>query len=112
MKQGGPLPPLTRADDQPTVQVQARLSAALSAIGRVHPSWKHIHRRIRIEIEHLQATLRRRNSMEELVKSLGFESEEEFHHLVSSADLSSPEKIAAFKRWQTEDGSKEGLLKL
>lgn len=50
--------------------------------------------------------------MEALVKQLGFESEKEFHHLVASVDISTPEKSAAFKKWQDEDGSKEGLLKL
>lgn len=50
--------------------------------------------------------------MEALVKQLGFESEKEFHHLVASVDLSTPEKTAAFKKWQDEDGSKGGLLKL
>ena len=42
----------------------------------------------------------------------GFADEAEFHHLVANADISSPEKLAAFKLWQYEDGSKEGLLKL
>lgn len=50
--------------------------------------------------------------MEAIVKQLGFESEKEFHSLVAAADLSTPEKETAFKKWQSEDGSKEGLLKL
>lgn len=50
--------------------------------------------------------------MEAIVKRLGFESEKEFHSLVATADLSTPEKQTAFKKWQAEDGSKEGLLKL
>lgn len=50
--------------------------------------------------------------LEKLVRSQGFESEKEFHHLVASTDTSTPEKYAAFKRWQHDDGSKAGLLKL
>ena len=50
--------------------------------------------------------------MEALAKQLGFESEKELHHLVASVDISTPAKAAAFKKWQDEDGSKEGLLKL
>lgn len=51
-------------------------------------------------------------SLESVAVSLGFESERELHRLVSSRDLSTPERLAAFKRWQTEDGSKAGLLRL
>ena len=50
--------------------------------------------------------------LKDLVKKYGFESEREFHKLVSSVDLSSSQKIAAFKNWQNEDGTKEGILKL
>lgn len=50
--------------------------------------------------------------MEELLKELGFDNINEFNKLVASADLSSPEKLDAFKLWKEKDGSKEGLLKL
>ena len=50
--------------------------------------------------------------MEEIVKEYGFESLEEFNHLVANTDLSSVEKLKAFEEWKENDGSKEGLLKL
>jgi hypothetical protein len=50
--------------------------------------------------------------MEETARELGFENEKEMHRLVASVDLSTPEKIAAFKKWQFEDGTKDGLIKL
>jgi len=50
--------------------------------------------------------------MEELVKQLGFTDLKEFNRLVVNVDLSTSEKVAAFKKWQMEDGSKEGLLEL
>jgi len=37
---------------------------------------------------------------------------EEILKLVALVDLSSPEKLKAFADWKTNDGSKEGLLKL
>ena len=49
---------------------------------------------------------------EKMLKSLGFESEKEFHKLVSSVDLSTITKIEAFKRWQNADCSTDSLLKL
>ena len=51
-------------------------------------------------------------SLEEIVIELGFESEKEFHQLVSTTDISTPEKYNAFKSWQYNDGTKEGLLKV
>lgn len=51
-------------------------------------------------------------TLDEIVKQSGFESEKEFHTMVASVDLSTSEKITAFKKWQNEDGTKEGLLKL
>lgn len=47
-----------------------------------------------------------------IYKAQGFESEEEFLKLNSSVDISTPWKLAAYKEWVDEDGSKEGLLKL
>lgn len=35
-----------------------------------------------------------------LLKELGFEDEAEFHRMVASVDLSTPEKLARFKGWQ------------
>lgn len=48
----------------------------------------------------------------ELIKQLGFENEEEFHRLVSEVDISTTAKLSAFKYWQHQDGSKTGLLAL
>lgn len=50
--------------------------------------------------------------MEEIAKSLGFESLQEFHKLVADVDLSTSEKIKAFENWKLNDGSKAGLLNL
>lgn len=50
--------------------------------------------------------------MEEFVKQAGFESLQEFNSMVSNVDISNPDKLSAFKSWQNDDGSKEGLLKL
>jgi hypothetical protein len=50
--------------------------------------------------------------LEGVVKDLGFESESEFHRMVSSVDLSTPVKRTAFKDWQHNDGTKKGLMKL
>lgn len=50
--------------------------------------------------------------MEEIILQYGFESLKEFNEMVANVDLSSMEKITAFKKWQEEDGTKEGLLKL
>lgn len=47
-----------------------------------------------------------------LARNAGFESEKEFHSLVASFDISTPERRAIFKKWQEENGTKEGLLKL
>lgn len=50
--------------------------------------------------------------MEKIVKRMGFESEAEFHQLVSSVDLSNPTRLAMFLAWKQADGTKQGLLKL
>ena len=50
--------------------------------------------------------------MEDFVKKHGFNSLKEFHKLVSNVDISDANKLKAFKKWQYEDGSKKGLLKL
>lgn len=51
--------------------------------------------------------------METLVKSLGFESVEEWNKLVANVpDLTDPKKLRSFEDWKENDGSKEGLLKL
>ena len=49
---------------------------------------------------------------EEKIKEMGFEDEWEFYKTVRLIDISTNEKLKAFKKWQLEDGSKEGLLKL
>ena len=45
-------------------------------------------------------------------KEKGFENEEEFSKLVANVDITTPEKLVAFKFWQLRDGSKGGLLEL
>lgn len=49
---------------------------------------------------------------DQIAKQLGFADAAEFHRMVSSADLSDPLKVAAFKRWQDDDGTKDGLAAL
>lgn len=51
-------------------------------------------------------------TLEAVVKANGFESEAEFHRLVSNAPLRTSKQRVAFKRWQRADGTKDGLLKL
>ncbi len=50
--------------------------------------------------------------MEEIIKTMGFQNMAEFNRLVASADLSTPQRLLDFKKWQTDDGSKDGLMKL
>lgn len=50
--------------------------------------------------------------MEELVKKYGFDSLEEFNHLVSNVDISNVEKKKLFLDWKDYDFTKEGLLKI
>ena len=50
--------------------------------------------------------------LEERVKQLGFEDLAEFNHLVASVDLSLPDRMAFFRKWQDEDATKEGILRL
>jgi hypothetical protein len=44
-----------------------------------------------------------------LLKKAGFASQEEFNTLVCKADISDPDKRAAFRRWQIHDATKQGL---
>ena len=48
----------------------------------------------------------------ETVKKMGFSSLPEYFRLVSNADISTPEKQAAFLEWRDNDGTKDGLNKL
>jgi len=48
--------------------------------------------------------------MDKFVKEMGFESEKEFHKMVSSVDLT--KNMKAFLNWKEEDGTKIGLEKL
>ena len=50
--------------------------------------------------------------LEEVVKELGFENEKEFHSIVANVDIASAKKLEDFRKWQFEDGTKEGLQKL
>ena len=52
------------------------------------------------------------NPLEQLVIQLGFESLKEFNYLCGAVDISTPKKLAVFKRWQEDDGTKAGLLAL
>jgi hypothetical protein len=52
------------------------------------------------------------NIIDQLVKKFGFDSEQDFNSLTSTIDLSTPQKIQAFKKWQNEDCTKSGLLKI
>lgn len=50
--------------------------------------------------------------MEEIIKNLGFESLEEFHHLVAQVNLTTENNLLKFNEWKEKDYTKEGLLKL
>lgn len=50
--------------------------------------------------------------LEAFLKDQGFSSFAEMDNLISLVDVSTPENIAELKRWQHDDGSKAGLLKL
>ncbi|MNL99614.1 hypothetical protein D3C81_94920 [compost metagenome] len=50
--------------------------------------------------------------MEETLKRFGFASQEEFNKMVSEVDLSDLKDLIAFKDWQNNDGTKDGLGKL
>ena len=54
----------------------------------------------------------RQKTLEEFVKLLGFDSLHQYNKLVFTTDVSTPEKLAALEKWQEEDGTKEGLLRL
>ena len=43
---------------------------------------------------------------------LGFRDANDFYAHVSAAPMGTPEAIAAFKRWQADDGTRAGLLAL
>jgi hypothetical protein len=49
---------------------------------------------------------------DETAQSFGFADIAEFNRMIAAVDLSTPEKRAAFKSWQDEDGTKTGLVKL
>ncbi len=51
-------------------------------------------------------------SLEKAVKVNGFENGEEFNQLVAGVDISTSGKLAVFRKWQYQDGTKEGLLNL
>ena len=48
--------------------------------------------------------------LDTIVRELGFKDEEDFHHLVASINMTPPEKVATFKKWQFDDGTKNGRL--
>jgi hypothetical protein len=45
-----------------------------------------------------------------LAKASGFKDQEEMFTLIASVDLSAPEDMASFQKWQEKDGTKNGLL--
>ncbi len=47
-----------------------------------------------------------------IAQALGFQNVAEFNRMVAAVDLSTPERLAAFRRWQDNDGSKDGLQQL
>lgn len=49
---------------------------------------------------------------EQVFEQLGFDSMDELFKLTADADLSTPDKLVAFKEWQENDGTKRGLLNL
>jgi hypothetical protein len=50
--------------------------------------------------------------LHEMAQFMGFENVNEMHRMIVGADLSTPEKMKAFKEWQENDGTKEGLEEL
>jgi len=46
------------------------------------------------------------------IRQNGFNNLEEFNDLICEVNMSTPEKLSAYKEWQYRDGTKEGLLKL
>lgn len=49
---------------------------------------------------------------EDIVKENGFIDVSEFNKLVAAVDISTAEKLDAYKHWQNNDCTKVGLLKL
>ena len=43
---------------------------------------------------------------------MGFNNSSDFNDHVLNVDISTDEKLKAFKTWQIKDGTKEGILKL
>lgn len=52
------------------------------------------------------------DNMESAAREMGFESEADLHRHVCRVDISTPEKLFAFRMWQHQDGTKAGILKL
>ncbi|MCK5016353.1 MAG: hypothetical protein KAS32_04700 [Candidatus Peribacteraceae bacterium] len=50
--------------------------------------------------------------IKDIVKEYGFESAAEFHKMISAIDISTTDKLLAFRTWKETDGTKEGLSKL
>jgi hypothetical protein len=48
----------------------------------------------------------------DVAKELGFTDEKEMFHLISRVLIDTPERMAKFKDWQFNDGTKAGLMKL
>lgn len=51
-------------------------------------------------------------NMNDLAKPQGFDDEAELRRMVCSVPLDTPARLAAFKLWQSLDGSKDGLTLL
>lgn len=60
----------------------------------------------------IPSTQPRNKSLEQLVQEAGFADLKEFNRMVSLTDISTPDLQHAFRNWQDNDGSKEGLGRL
>jgi len=49
---------------------------------------------------------------DEFVQALGFDNADQFSIMVANVDISTPDKLAGFKNWQENDGTKDGIEKL
>jgi hypothetical protein len=54
----------------------------------------------------------RTNILADAAKQNGFKDLADRNRHIQALDLSSPEKLEAFRKWSTEDRTKAGILKL
>ena len=53
-----------------------------------------------------------KTTIDKAAKNFGFLDREEMNRLIASIDLSTQEKVVAFKLWQKSDGTRDGLVRL